>query len=92
MSATTTSVPTSMLSFGSNGMANHSSPLARTRPGLCPPRISLVTRAVSPTIPWTPLSTALLYFHSVPISVRLDPISARLDPISARYRWAPASP
>ena len=51
MSATTTSVPTPMHWSGSKGMANHSSPRARTRPGLCSPRISLVTRAVSPTIP-----------------------------------------
>src|SRR6202167_2880332 len=61
MSATTTEVPTAMLLSWSNGMANHSSPRARTRPGLCPPRISRVTRAVSPTMPWTPLSTFTLY-------------------------------
>jgi len=61
MSATTTSVPTAMLLSGSRGMANHSSPLALTRPGRCSPWISRVTRAVSPTIPWTPLSTPLLY-------------------------------
>ena len=75
MSATTTSVPTPMHSSGSKGMANHSSPRARTRPGLCSPRISLVTRAVSPTIPWTPLSTAPTLF----------------SPINARCTWAPAS-
>ena len=62
MSATTTSVPTGMLASGSSGMANHSSPRARIRPGWCAPSISLVTKAVSPTIPWTPLSTAA---HSI---------------------------
>src|SRR5271166_334965 len=56
-SATTTLVPAAMVASGSSGMASHSSPRALIRPGWCSPLMALVTRAVSPIIPCTPLST-----------------------------------
>ena len=57
MSATTTSVPTAMLLVR---VQRDGEPLLAPGPDparVVLPWISLVTRAVSPTIPWTPLST-----------------------------------